>query len=218
VLLRASGARYLDEAVRKVDPGSAGSYGETPAAVDALASRLDLHLAFTAKGKNKGWRCETEKLPTYSGFSSMMETATRMIAAYNIYSASAHAEWHAIISGWQPIDDGSGKTLLVSRPDRIAVWAAALAGASFALEPTRGALELLDGRSARLVELGRWSTHGLQLMQKMELPREWWSTWGERYEAACGTTGVTSGLILSVGLPAWPLQLTQQLEEPIFDR
>jgi hypothetical protein len=104
----------------------------------------------------------------------MFEEATGMRAAYGIYSASAHAEWHAVIASWRQVDaTGDMPALLVSRPDRVAVWAAVIASAGFACVPARRALELLGLRNERLSEWRRWTAATSQLERKMGLPEGW---------------------------------------------
>jgi hypothetical protein len=76
-----------------------------------------------------------------------------MSAAYNIYSAAAHAEWHAVIASFRQEPLPGGGTVLLSRPDLVAVAGAVLAAAGFAIVPADRALRLL-GRTARLAEFG----------------------------------------------------------------
>jgi hypothetical protein len=175
LLIRASGARYLDKTVRMTDPGASGVYGETPAAVHALAAHLGLDCRYRGEGRDKRWWCDTEKLPTYTERNKQLENAVIMTGAYSIYSASAHAEWHAVMAGWRQIDmTGDQPSILMTRPDRVAVWSPVFAAASFAVAPASRALGLLD-RRARLRDTGYWSENGLQLMRRMDLPREWWA-------------------------------------------
>ena len=67
-LARASGARYLDDAVRKTDPAAPhGAYGETPAMVRAAVDGLGL--SFSERQYRSGkwsWSCEGETLPGYT--------------------------------------------------------------------------------------------------------------------------------------------------------
>jgi hypothetical protein len=73
--------------------------------------------------RNGKWSssCEGETFPGYTARATAFETAVSMSAAYSIYSAAAHAEWHAVIAGFrqEPLPDGG--TVLVSRPDLVAV-------------------------------------------------------------------------------------------------
>jgi hypothetical protein len=45
--------------------------------------------------------CEGETLPGYTARARVFEAAVNMSAAYSIYSAGAHAEWHAVIAGFR---------------------------------------------------------------------------------------------------------------------
>jgi hypothetical protein len=92
-----------------------------------------------------------------------------MTAAYSIYSAPAHAEWHAVISRYQEETLPDGDRLLVTRPDRAAIAAAAIAAVGFAVRPADRALSLL-GRNARLAEIPYHALHAKELMRWFELP------------------------------------------------
>jgi hypothetical protein len=118
-LIRASGARYLDTSVKKVDPKApTGVYGETPEAVRQAMADLGLILEEKQtlhKNKITGaqwstwrWSCETERLPSYTERARAFEAAVQGYGAYGIYSAAAHAEWHAVIAGWrqEPVPGG----------------------------------------------------------------------------------------------------------------
>jgi hypothetical protein len=98
-----------------------------------------------------------------------------MSAAYSIYSAAAHAEWHAVIAGFrqEPLPDGG--TILVSRSDLVAVGGAVLAAAGFAIVPADRALRLL-GRTARLAEFCYHARRAEDLIHCLGLPEEW-SRW-----------------------------------------
>ncbi len=67
------------------------------------------------------WACEGEKLPGYTTRARSYEAAARSMGAYGIYSAAAHAEWHAVIAGWREEQRPGGGPVLVTRPD---LWAA----------------------------------------------------------------------------------------------
>jgi hypothetical protein len=87
--------------------------------------------------------------------------------AYSIYSAALHAEWHAVTGSWEEVILAEGTRALVVRPDRVAVWSAALICAAPAVVPAASALQLLDHR-ARSRELGHWVDNTLELMRRME--------------------------------------------------
>jgi hypothetical protein len=185
-LIRASGARYLDSSSRRVDPKApAGTYGQTPEAVREAMADLGLTLNETEtrhKDRKTGtewstwnWSCETEKLPSYTARARQFEAAVKMSAAYAIYSAAAHAEWHAVIAGWrhEPLPDGS--TVLVSRPDLVAAGGAVIASAGFAVVPAHRALRLL-GRTARVAELAYHARRADDMIHDLGLPEDW-SRW-----------------------------------------
>jgi hypothetical protein len=176
-LVRASGARYLDDAVRDTDPAALpGAYGETPAMVRAAVDRLGL--SYTERQSRNGrwsWYCEGEALPGYTARARAFEAAVSMSAAYSIYSAAAHAEWHAVIGGFRQEALLGGGTVLLRRPDLTAVGGAVLAAAGFAIVPADRALQLL-GRSARLAELGYRARRADDLIRRLGLP-EAWSQW-----------------------------------------
>lgn len=182
-LMRASGARYLEASSKKVAPkASPGMYGETPQAVRDAMAGLGLLLEETERRrKNKktgeewstwSWSCETEKLPGYTNRARVFEAAVQMSAAYAIYSAAAHAEWHAVIAGWRQEQLPAGGTILVSRPDLYAAGGAVLAGAGFLIVPTRRALSLL-GRTARIHELGYHARKADDMIRSLGLPEQW---------------------------------------------
>jgi hypothetical protein len=161
LLIRCSGARYLARAVESTDPGAGGVYGETPEMVAVVAAGHGLECGYLKSpryGNRKVWSCGNDELPPYTERGAMFEEAMGMRAAYGIYSASAHAEWHAVIASWRQVDaNGDMPALLVSRPDRVAAWAAVIASAGFVCVPARRALELLGLRgepAQRVAELG----------------------------------------------------------------
>ena len=136
MLIRASGARNRAEEVSLTDPASAGMYGETPEQLDAEAVRLGLRLEYRQTRKHRGqWWCEDDKLPGYTERNRQLERAMLSPAAYKIYSAALHAEWHAVIGGWDEVTMADGSRALVSRPDRVAVWGAVLVAAAPAVVP-----------------------------------------------------------------------------------
>jgi hypothetical protein len=176
-LIRASGAEYLDEAVQKMDPSAAGTYGETPAMVEAAIQSLGLNYTRQRDRRTRRWvwTCEGEKLPGYTARAASFEAAVSMTAAYAIYSAPAHAEWHAVVGRFQEVITPGGHRMLSLRPDREAVAAAVLASAGFAVKPTELALRLL-GRTARLAEFGYHARRADELIHRLGLPADW-SRW-----------------------------------------
>lgn len=98
-----------------------------------------------------------------------------MTAAYAIYSAPAHAEWHAIVGRFREVTLPTGQRMLTLRPDREAVAAAVLASAGFAIKPAELALRLL-GRTARLAEFGYHARRADDLIHRLGLPADW-SRW-----------------------------------------
>jgi hypothetical protein len=176
-LIRAAGARHLDDAVRETDPAApSGAYGETPSMVRATVDGLGLSFAERQFRNGKwSWQCEGEALPGYTARARAFETAVRMSAAYSIYSAAAHAEWHAVMAGFRQEPLPGGGTVLLLRPDLIAVSGAVLATAGFAIVPAARALRLL-GRSARLAEFGYSARRADDIIGRLGLP-EAWSRW-----------------------------------------
>jgi hypothetical protein len=173
-LARASGARYLDGTVLRIDPAAPpGTYGETPAMVRAAIEGLGLSYSERQFCNGKwSWSCEGETLPGYTARATAFETAVSMSAAYSIYSAAAHAEWHAVIAGFRQEPLPGGGTVLVSRPDLVAVAGAVLAAAGFAVVPADRALRLLE-RTARLSEFGYHARRAEDLIRRLGLPEEW---------------------------------------------
>jgi hypothetical protein len=147
-------------------------YGETVEIVRQQAGALGLELV-SADGARR-WSCGVDELPSYTARARAFEQALRTCGSYGIYSGSAHAEWHAIISGWQlPKSSSTVRSLLVKVPDRLALWSAVFNSVNAGLEVSRRAFEL-TGRRARLVDLHYFSGNALTLMRRMELPRDWW--------------------------------------------
>lgn len=176
-LARASGARYLDDTVHRIDPAAPpGTYGETPAMVRAAIDGLGLSYS-ERQLRNGRWvrSCESETLLGYTARATAFETAVSMSAAYSIYSAAAHAEWHAVIAGFRQELVPGGGTILVSRPDLVAAGGAVLAAAGFAVVHADRALRLL-GRTARLAEFGYHARRAEDLIHCLGLPEEW-SRW-----------------------------------------
>jgi hypothetical protein len=171
LLIRMRSARAVQE-TSKLLGVKPGDYGETIAQVRNQASALGLKLVPAEGGRR--WSYGVDELPSYTARARAFEKALRAHGSYGIYSGSAHAEWHAIISGWQsPELTGDVQSLLVKTPDRVALWSAVFNGVNAGLEVSRRALELL-GRRARLVDIYYLSSDALALMRRMELPRDWW--------------------------------------------
>jgi hypothetical protein len=98
-----------------------------------------------------------------------------MSAAYTIYSAAAHAEWHAVIAGFRQRLLPGGGTTLHSRPDLVAVGGAVLASTGFAIVPADRVLRLL-GRTARQAEISYRAREADDLIHRLGLPEDW-SRW-----------------------------------------
>ncbi len=172
LLIRAGSARRLQETATTLG-FVPGDYGETVDAVRQYGADLGLDLIPADGGKR--WVCGADELPGYSARARDFERALKALGSYSIYSGAAHAEWHAVISGWQlPASTDSAEVLLVRNPDRVAIWSAVFNATNASLEVSRRALEIL-GRRARLIDLGYRSKNALLLMERMGLPREWWS-------------------------------------------
>jgi hypothetical protein len=177
-LMRNSGAGYLDKAVKKVDPRVVpGVYGETPAMVVAAVNGLGLTVAkkVNPKTKRKVLTYEGEMFPGYTNRAEEFERAVYMTAAYAIYSAPAHAEWHAVVGRFREEIMPDGQRLMILRPDREAVSGAVLAAAGFAIKPAEMALKLL-GRTARVHEICFHAVRANDLIHRLGLP-EAWSGW-----------------------------------------
>ena len=96
VLIRAQSARFLGQAVRKVDPAlTVTGYGEDPPAVLQYASGAGL--AYICNDTRV--ECEGEILPGYTRRATEFESAVEVGAAYKIYSGAAHAELYAVMQG-----------------------------------------------------------------------------------------------------------------------
>lgn len=173
-LIRASGARHLDNAVARVGPAAPpGIYGETPQMVRDSMNALGLTLVERQVRPGQwSWSCEADRLPGYTARARAFEGAVKMSAAYAIYSAAAHAEWHAIIAGWRQEPLPGGGTILTSRPDLVAIGGAVLACAGFAVVPAHRGLALL-GRNARVAELGYQARKADDLIYRLGLPEDW---------------------------------------------
>jgi hypothetical protein len=142
------------------------------AAVDGLG------LSYSERQSRNGkWSrsYEGETLPGYTARAAGFETAVSMSAAYTIYAAAAHAEWHAVIASFRQEPLPGGQTVLLSRPDLVAVAGAVLAAAGFAIVPANRALRLL-GRTARLAEFGYHARRADDLIHCLGLPSGW-SNW-----------------------------------------
>jgi hypothetical protein len=172
LLIRARSARAVHDTAKTLG-AEPGDYGETVATVFQHAAALGFELVSTDQGRR--WSCGVDKLPSCTARARAFEQALRAGGSYAIYSGSAHAAWHAIISGWQlPQIPGDVQSLLVNAPDRVAMWSAVFNTVSAGLEVSRRALDLL-GHRARLLNLYYLSGNALALMRRMELRRDWWS-------------------------------------------
>jgi hypothetical protein len=170
ILVRAKSARYLSQAARKIDPvGQVTQYGEDQPTVRSYAR--DLGISYICNDDRT--ECEGEKLPGYNARAAALESAMKMIAAYNIYSGATHAELYSVAQGWRqsPIP-GQAAPSWERAPDRQAVWATVIAAAGFAAMPAYRAIILL-GRNARAVELTYSMRKIGQLTRRMDLPPEW---------------------------------------------
>lgn len=168
ILIRASSARYLGEAARKLDPvpGSAANFGEDQNMVRTYAASLGLSYICN----DDRVECEGEKLPSYNARANEFEKALFMTGAYKIYSGAAHAELYAVTQSWRPSTIAA--PLWEKNPDRIAVWAAVLAGAGCATVPAFRAITLL-GKNARMVDLAYSMRKIGQMTRRLGLPKEW---------------------------------------------
>jgi hypothetical protein len=169
ILIRASSARYLGQAVRKIDPaGKVSDYGEDQAMVRAYAK--DLGLTYICNSDKI--ECETEDLPGYTARATEFEKAVGVSAAYKIYSGAAHAELYLVMQSWRPTAAAGGSAPLLERwPEREAVWASVIVGAGFIMVPAFRALVLL-GRNARIKELTYSMQRNRELARRMRL-LEW---------------------------------------------
>jgi hypothetical protein len=171
LLIRVRSARAVQDTAKTLGV-KPGDYGETLSMVRQHAAALGLELVSHEKGRQ--WSCDVDELPSYTARARAFEQALGAHGSYSIYSGSAHAEWHAIISGWQmPEVPDNVQSLLVKAPDRVALWSAVFNSVNAGLEVSRRALDL-QGRRARLLDLYYLSGDALALMQRMELPRDWW--------------------------------------------
>jgi len=172
LLIRAGSARRMQDTATILG-FVAADYGETVAGVRQVGADLGLDLVSADGGKR--WVCGVDELPSYTARARDFERALKAPGSYSIYSGAAHAQWHAIISGWQlAASADTAGALLVRNPDREAMWSAVFNAANASLEVSRRALELL-GYRARVIDLGHRVNNALLFMQRMDLPREWWS-------------------------------------------
>ena len=174
-LVRASGSEYQDEVVQRIDPWvTPGTYGETPAMVHPAVRALGLNHTMQQNPRTGkwSWTIESERLPSYTARAVAFEAAVSMTASYAIYSAPAHAEWHAVVGRYREAPLPGGQRMLWRRPDRRAVAAAVLASSGFAIKPAERALRLL-GRSARLAEFGYHARCADDLTHRLGLPTDW---------------------------------------------
>jgi hypothetical protein len=174
-LVRASGSEYQDEVVQRIDPWvTPGTYGETPAMVHTAVRALGLNHTMQQNPRTGkwSWTIESERLPSYTARAVAFEAAVSVTASYAIYSAPAHAEWHAVVGRYREAPLPGGQRMLWRRPDRRAVAAAVLASSGFAIKPAERALRLL-GRSARLAEFGYHARCADDLTHRLGLPTDW---------------------------------------------
>ena len=95
-------------------------------------------------------------------------------AAYSIYSAALHADWHSVAGNWKQVIMTDGTRAMVISPHRVAVWGAVPSRRCSGQSSRQArALGLLDHR-ARLIEVDRWRSSTLSLIRRMDLPRSWW--------------------------------------------
>lgn len=75
--------------MQKIDPLAAGTYGETPAMVEAAIRSLGLNYTRQQNPRTRRWvwTYEGEKLSGYTARATSFEAAVSMTAAYAIYSA-----------------------------------------------------------------------------------------------------------------------------------
>jgi hypothetical protein len=173
MLIRAWGAQRRAEDLTRTDPDGDSLYGETPDQAAELAAHYGLACEYRRRGRVGEWWCEGEKLPGYTARNRLLEDAMLTPAAYSIYSAALHADWHSITGNWTEVTMSDGTKAVVISPHRVAVWGAVLVAAAPAIIPASRALRLLDHR-ARLIEVDRWRNNTLSLMRRMDLPRNWW--------------------------------------------
>lgn len=175
MLIRASGAQRRAEEVARTDPGQASSYGETSGQAAALAAHYGLACVYRQYKRRRGgeWWCEGEKLPGYTERNLMLEEAMLTPAAYSIYSAALHADWHSVTGNWTEVIMSDGTKAVVISPNRVAVWGAVLVAAAPAMFPAARALRLLDHRFT-LIQVDHWRSNTLSLIRRMDLPRSWW--------------------------------------------
>jgi hypothetical protein len=171
ILIRASSARWLGEAVKVADPaGEASDYGEDQARVRAYAAQLGLSYVCN---DNKT-ECGGEVLPGYTKRAKSFEKAVGVSAAYSIYSGAAHAELYAVMQGWRDASspDPPG-TLLERWPDREAVWTSVIIAAGFVMIPVSEALSRLD-LGARKEQARASMRKNRDLARRMNLPQWSW--------------------------------------------
>jgi hypothetical protein len=116
------------------------------ASLETQAKRKDKTTG--AEWSSWSWSCEAEKLPGYTVRAKGYEAAARSLGAYSLYSAAAHAEWHAVMAGWREQPQPDGSSILVARPDLWAAGGTVLGSAGCVIVSVHRALELL-GRGAR---------------------------------------------------------------------
>ena len=119
MLIRAAGAQRRADVIARTDPGQASLYGETPEQAAVFAAHYGLTCEYRVRARE--WWCDGEKLPGYTARNRMLEDAMLSPAAYSIYSAALHADWHSITGNWMEVTLSDGTRAVVINPDRVAV-------------------------------------------------------------------------------------------------
>jgi hypothetical protein len=173
MLIRASGAQRRAEELARVGPDGDGLDGETPERAAEWAGHFGLTCEYRPRGRGGDWWCEGEKLPGYTARNLLLQEAMLTPAAYSIYSAALHADWHSIAGNWTEVAMSDGTKAMVISPDRVAVWGAVLVTAAPAVIPAVRALQIL-GYRGKLILVDHWRKNTLGLMRRMDLPLSWW--------------------------------------------
>jgi hypothetical protein len=97
-------------------------YGETLQKAAAFAAHYGLACDYRRRGRVGEWWCEGEKLPGYTKRNLLLKEAMLTPAAYSIYSAASHADWHSITANWAEVTMRDGTRAVVISPHRVAVW------------------------------------------------------------------------------------------------
>jgi hypothetical protein len=174
MLIRASGAQRRADELARIGPDGDGLDGETPERAAEWAAHFGLTLEYRPHPRGRGgdWWCEGEKLPGYTARNLLLQDAMLTPAAYSIYSAALHADWHSIAGNWTEVSTSGGTKAMVISPDRVAVWGAVLVTAAPAVIPAIRALQIL-GYQGKLILVDHWRQNTLGLMRLMDLPLSW---------------------------------------------